>query len=226
MYKFFYFIIFPIVIFIIIFLLNKLRQKTTNELENILYLQNNPKLYLQLLKNPKLKILYGKNALLQFELNAYLLLGDDIQITSIIKLLDVMPMTKGQSLEYHQKKLSYYCTLGKKVEAEAALKKIESILFKVKGKHAQYILRESKMIFDIYICHDTKLIKELDCAQMKEQGVTRGLTLYRLAKLSFFEHNDKNMQAYLLQAKELLVNTVWFDIVESALNDKTILNYK
>ena len=221
-----YFIFFPIVIFIIIFLLSKLRQKTTNELEKIIYLQNNPKLYLQLLKNPKLKILYGKSALLQFELNAYLLMGDDFQITNIIKLLDVMPMSKGQSLEYHQKKLSYYCTTGEKDKAEASLNKIVGILSNVRGNHAQYILKESKMIFDIYIRHDTKLIKELEQAQMKEQGITRGLTLFRLAKLSLFEHNDKNTQAYLIQAKELLVNTAWFYIVESALKDKSILNYK
>lgn len=226
MVKFIYFMSLPIAIFIIIFLLNKLRKKTTDELEKILYLQNNPRLYLQLLRNPKLKLLYSKSVLLQFELNAYLLSGEDNQIEKIIQLLDAMPMTKGQSLEYHQKKLSYYCTLGKKEKAENALKKIENILSKVKGKYVQFILKEGKMIFDIYIRHDTSLMKELEQAQREEQGVTRGLTLYRLAKLSFFDHNDKNTQAYLIQARELLVNTVWFDIVEAALKDRSILNYK
>lgn len=226
MYRFFYIAILLILIFLIIFLLNKLRQKTTNELEKVLYIQNKPKLYLQLLKNPKLKILYNKSTLLQFELNAYLLLGDDFQIQNIIKLLDAMIMTKGESLEYNQKKLSYYCLKGKKDKAQEALNKIEAILSKPKENQTQMILKESKLIFDIYIRHDTKLIKELEQIQVNQQGVTRGLTLYRLAKLSYFDGNKKKAKAYLIQAKELLNNTVWFDVIESAVKDMSVLNYK
>ncbi|HBE78494.1 MAG TPA: hypothetical protein DDW65_12070, partial [Firmicutes bacterium] len=62
--KFLYYAIFLIVVFIILFLLSKLRRKSTQELEKILYFQNNPKLYLQLLKNPMLKVLYRKSILL------------------------------------------------------------------------------------------------------------------------------------------------------------------
>lgn len=226
MYGFYYYAVFLVLIVLIIFFLSKLRQKTTNELEKVLYVQNKPKLYLQLLKNPRLKILYSKNALLQFELNAYLLSGDDLQIENIIKLLDVMTMTKGQSLEYNQKKLSYYCSLDKKDKAEDALNKIESILSKVKGDQAQSIRNESKLIFDIYIRHDTKLIKELEQIQANQQGVIRGLTMYRLAKLNYFDHDNNKARAYLVQARELLNNTVWFDIVESALKDMSILNHK
>jgi hypothetical protein len=223
---FYYYAILLILIFVIIFLLAKLRQKTTNELEKVLYIQNKPELYLQLLKNSKLKILYSKSTLLHFELNAYLLQGDDIQTENIIRLLDAMTMTKGQSLEYNQKKLSYYCSLGSKDKAQDALNKIESILSKVKGDKAQSILKESKLIFDIYIRHDTKLIKELEQIQAIQQGATRGLTLYRLAKLSYFDKSESRAHGYLVQAKELLKNTAWFDIVESAIKDKSVLNYK
>jgi hypothetical protein len=226
MYRIIYFIILLIIIFLIIFLLNKLRDKTTNELEKVLYIQNKPKLYLKLLKNPKLKILYKKSSLFQFELNAYLLLGDDLQIENIIKSLDVMTMSRGESLEYYQKKLSYYCSQGKRDKAETALNKIESILSKAKGNQVQLIRKESKLIFDIYIKHDTKLIGVLEQMEEKEHGVIRGLTLYRLAKLSYFDQNNKKAKAYLIQAKELLSNTVWFDIIESALKDMSILEYK
>lgn len=226
MYKLIYLIIFPIAVFLLLFLLNKLRRKTTNELEKVLYIQNDPGLYLQLLKNPKLKILYPGSTLLHFELNACLLLGDDAEIAHRVELLDKAPLSKGESLEYHQKKLSYYCTLGRKDRAEAALRKIESILEKAKGDHALFILKESRTIFDIYIKHDTKLIEELEQIQTEQQGVARGVTLYRLAKLSFFKQDDRSTQAYLLKAKELLAGTAWFDIVESALKDKTVLGYK
>lgn len=226
MYGFLYYLIFLILIFLIVFLLNKLRQKTTNELEKVLYIQNNPKLYLQLLKNPRLKILYRKSALLQFELNAYLLSGDDTQIESTIKFLDAMTMTKGESLEYNQKKLSYYSSMGEKDKAKEALDKIENILSKARGDLAQSILRESKLIFDIYINHDTKLIEGLETVLVNQQGAARGVTLYRLAKLYYFDGNNNKARAYLDQAKELLHNTAWFDIVESALKDMSVLNYK
>ena len=226
MYKFFYFITLLFLIFLIIFLLNKLREKTTNELEKVLYIQNKPKLYLQLLKNGKLKIIYKRSTLYQFKLNAYLLLGDDFQIENITKSLDIMKMTKGESLEYNQKKLSYYCSQSNKEKAHAAFNKIENILSKAKGNKAKLIRKESKLIFDIYINHDTNLIKELERIQVNQQGIIRGLTLYRLAKLSYFDQNNKKAQAYLVQAKELLRNTVWFDIVESALKNMSILNYK
>ena len=82
------------------------------------------------------------------------------------------------------------------------------------------------MIFDIYIRRDTNLIEELEQAQMNGQGITGGLTLYRLAKLNFFANNVEKAHTYLIRAKELLVNTAWADIVESALKDMSVLNYK
>lgn len=226
MYRFLYFAILLMAICSIIFLLNELRKKSTNELEKVLYIQNKPKIYLQLLKNPKLKILYKRSILLQFELNAYLLLGDDFKTENIIKELDVMKMTKGESLEYCQKKLSYYCTGGNKAKALETLNKLECILAKIKGAQTEAIFKESKLIFDIYINQDTKLIKELELTGEKESGVIRGLTLYRLAKLSYFDQRYNKAKAYLNEAKGLLNNTAWFDIVESALKDMSILNYK
>lgn len=226
MFEFYYYSIFLISVILIIFLLSKLRQKATNELEKVLYIENKPELYLKLLKNPRLKILYSKSTLAQFQLNAYLLSGDDHQIENTIQMLDTMIMTKGQNLEYNQKKLSYYCSLGKRDKAEDTLNKIESMLSKVKGEKAQSLLKESKLIFDIYIRHDTKLIEELEQTQVNQQGAARGLTLFRLAKLSYFDRENNKARAYLAQAKELLRSTAWSDIVESALKDLSILNYK
>ncbi|HBE78495.1 MAG TPA: hypothetical protein DDW65_12075 [Firmicutes bacterium] len=153
-------------------------------------------------------------------------MGDDSRVEDTIGLLDGTPMTKGESLEFCQKKLSYFCTVGKRPEAESVLQRIKSILSKVKGDKAEFIRKESKMIFDIYIRRDTNLIEELERAQMNEQGTTRGLTLYRLAKLNFFNNNAQKARTYLNRAKELLANTAWADIVESALKDMSILNYK
>lgn len=152
--------------------------------------------------------------------------GADSEIENTVKLLDMMKMTKGESLEYNQKKLSYYCSLGNKDKAQDALKKIENILSKAKGDKAQWLLKESKLIYDIYISRDTKLIRELEKVQAGQQGATRGLTLYRLAKLYYFDKDNSKAREYLVQAKELLKNTFWFDIAESALKDLSVLNYK
>jgi len=226
MFRFIYILILFTLMLLIIFLLNRLRKKTGSELDRILYIQNKPELYLQLLKNPRLKLLYTKSTLEQFEFNAYLLLGRDQEIKRIINSLDSIPMTKGQSLEYNLKKLSYYCSEGDSVKAEDTLKKIEAVLSKVKGSKAQSILNESKLIFHIYIMHDTKLIKDLEEIQREQKGAARGITLYRLAKLNYFDGNDKGAKSYLEEAKELLKGTPWFEVAEAALKDMSILNYK
>lgn len=224
--RFIYFSVFLTAVFLLLSLLGRLRRKTSNELEKVLYIRNDPGLYLRLLENPKLKLLFSKSTLLQFRLNAYLLSGEDERIKETIALLDRLPMARGERLEFLQKKLSYFCNQGSEDQAEAALKKIEELLARAKGEHARFILKESKLIFDIYIKHDTGLIKELEQLQKGQQGAARGITLYRLAKLNYFAHDSGKAREYLKQAQKLLTGTTWRDIAESALADLTVLDRK
>lgn len=212
-----------IIVVLIQLALGKLRQVSTSELDKVLYDQNNPKLFLELLKNKKLKLLYRKSILLQFELDAYLIAGDDLNTEKIITQLNSFPMTKRENLEFNQKKLSYYCKKGYSEESMAALTMIKSILSKSKEQRYLTIISESELIYEIYIQHNIKLIEPLEAHQKTQTGIDKGLTLYRLAKLSYYAKNEKNAVHYLNLAKPYLVGTYWFVIIDSALKDLTLL---
>ncbi len=203
--------------------LGKLRQISTIELDKVLYDQNNPQLYLELLKNKKLKLLYRKSILLQFELDAYLAAGDDLNTDRIIAQLNNFPMTKRENLEFNQKKLSYYCKNQNQSEAQAALTKIKLILAKAKEPRYLNIISESELIVDIYINHNVKLIESLESRQQTQSGIDKGLSLYRIAKLSHYDKNDKKAIQSLNQAKNYLKGTYWYGIVDLALTDLTLL---
>lgn len=212
-----------VVILLIQLALGKLRAISTMELDKVLYDQNNPKLYLELLKNKKLKLLYRKSILLQFALDAYLIAGDDLNTERMISQLNTFPMTKRENLEFNQKKLSYYCKKGNCEESMSALTKIKTILSKSKEQRYLNIISESELIYEIYIQHNIKLIEPLETHQKTQTGIDKGLTLYRLAKLSYYAKNEKNAIHYLNLAKSYLVGTYWFVIIDSALKDLSFL---
>jgi len=206
--------------------LTRFRYRITEELKNVLYFQNKPDLYLQLLENKKLRWLFKKSTILQFRLDAYLVKGESNKTEDLFTELDEQSMTKGEALEFNQKKLSYYCTQGNEVYADQALKKIKDILRKSRKANHNKIVENSQLIYDIYISHETNLIPLLEQLQNMQTGIDKGITLYQIAKLHHFLNEDKTAIRRLQQAKPLLINTYWFDIIESALKNSSVLETK
>lgn len=213
-------------LFIIQSFLTRFRSRVTEELKNVLYIQDKPDLYLQLLENPKLRWLFRNSAIQQFRLDAFLIKGDRNMIEDLFTQLDTQKMTKGEALEFNQKKLSYYCTQGKQDHARQALEKIKGILQKSRKAAHNKIVENSQLIYDIYIGHATDLIPHLEQLQNRQTGIDKGITLYQLAKLHHVLKEDKSAIQRLHQAKPLLINTYWFDIIESALKDPSVLETK
>lgn len=206
--------------------LRKLRKYTTQELENVLYIQQNTQLYLNLLTNKKLKLLYRSSSLFMFKLDAYLLLGDDSKIQEIFKLLDQSKMTKGELLEYNAKKLSYYSLKQDKDQSSNALETIDKLLKDNKKEAYIKVRDDSHFIYRIYIEHDTSLIPTLKKDINKLQGIQKGIQLFRLAKLYHYDHKDEQAKSSLQNALPLLENTNWHAIVIMAMKDIHILEYK
>lgn len=206
--------------------LRKLRKYTTQELENVLYIQQNTQLYLNLLTNKKLKLLYRSSSLFMFKLDAYLLLGDDSKIQEIFELLDQSKMTKGERLEYNAKKLSYYSLKQDKDQSSNALETIDKLLKDNKKEAYIKVRDDSHFIYRIYIEHDTSLIPTLKKDINKLQGIQKGIQLFRLAKLYHYDHKDEQAKSSLQNALPLLGNTNWHAIVIMAMKDIRILEYK
>lgn len=203
-----------------------LRRMSTVELYKVLYNQNNPGLFLSLLKNPRLKLLYKKSVLLQFQLDAFLMLGEHSSIITLFEELDHMYLTKIEKLELNQKKLSYYCGEGYNKEALQTLDEIEKIINKSKSKQLQSIILDNRLTYRIYIKHDVQLIPELINHLTSQSGVIKGITQYRIAKLYYYKGDEILARKYLNESRFNLIGTIWQPIVNWAIEDLAILKTK
>ena len=208
-----------------VFILSRLRKATTLELERTLYGKKDPELYLRLLSNPRLKLLYRKSTLLLFTLNAQLLKGSDTDIVATFTALRSALLTRGEKLEYLSKKLSFYCEKQNIIEAGNALEGIESVLKKPKPKQLS-LLNECRLINAIYIEKDMKVMSNLKNSLETQSDPEKILTYYRIAKLQYFAGDKKAAQETLLKAKNIKSQSAWSTIVAMAANDLSILDRK
>lgn len=227
MVKYIYPSLIVLVVVFFVFMLSRLRKAATLELERTLYVKNDPQLYLRLLENPRLKLLYRKSTLSLFALNAQLLTGNDNEIISTLTSLQRVPLTRGEKLEYLTKRLSYFCEKQNREEAYKALEGIEIILKKPKPKPKQAsILNECRLIYAIYIKHDLKILPTLKNSLLTQSDPEKTLTYYRIAKLCYFAGDKTAAKENLLLAKNIQSQSAWSDIVALAIADLSILDRK
>lgn len=214
--KYLWLVIVLIIVIIIVFNLELLRRKTTVELNKILYINNNYNLYFQLLKNKKLKLIYMQSTIMMFELDGYLMQGNNEETEKLFDLLDNAILTKGEKLELNQKKLSFYCQKKNDEKAKEAYEKISDLLKNSKNKD---LIDECKIVYGVYILHD-KSLKELLLNKIKNvHNQNTGLEYYRLAKLEYYDSNNQKAKEYLEIASKQLINTSWSDICNKCLNN-------
>jgi hypothetical protein len=225
MVKYIYPSLIVLIVVFFVFMLSRLRQATTLELERTLYGKNDADLYLRLLENPRLKLLYRKTTLLLFRLNAQLIKGDDAAIAMTLTTLAGAPLTRGEKLEYLSKELSYHCEKQNEEEARAALEGIESLLKKPRPNQ-QVLLDECRLIYAIYIQHDQKMLESLKNALKTQRDPEKTLTYYRIAKLQYYAGDPKAAKETLLLAKNIKSQSAWSAIVTLAAEDLSILDRK
>ncbi|MEG0076922.1 hypothetical protein [Anaerorhabdus sp.] len=205
-----------IIVLIFILSLEQLRRKTTLELSKILYINRNFDLYFRLLENKKLKLIYTQSAILMFELDGYLMLGNDFKVEKIIQLLESSPLPKGEKLELNQRKLSFYCQKKNKRKAKEAYEELTILLNKSKNKE---LIDEYNLVYGIYILHDMSLKKLLLEKINNADNQNTGLFYYRLAKLEYYDSNNKKAREYLQIASKQLLNTSWANCCQKCLED-------
>ena len=199
--------------------LEKLRRESTLQLDKVLYVDHNPQLYLKLLENKRLRLVYSKTTIKGLQLDAYLMMQDHEKIIETMNILESAPMGKGAKLEFNEKKLSYYCLKGNQVKAKEALDAIHQLLDKVKKDKYQKIVVDSDIIYGIYIDKDVSLIDDLEKQVETQEGSTKGITLFRLAKLYLIKQESKRCISMLQQATSLVKGTSYEEIVKECLNN-------
>lgn len=225
------YLIYPVILFGIFIgvrlFLFTVKKKTTLELQDLLYRKGQLFLYLELLKNKRLRIAFSKVELKLLKLEGLLALGTDEEVENIISELDNTKLKKKYKLDFLNKRFAYYVEKNNKKEAKKTYDDLEFLLAKNKHSEARKILKEAKRVLDIYINRDTSLINTLIIeAKETENQVVRGVNYYRIAKLYYFSKDNKKAKEYLEEARPLVVGTYYEGIINEALKNIKILEIK
>jgi len=226
-----WYIIYPIILFLIFvgftYVLSYIRQSAIREINRLLYVKQEFDIYQEFLENKRLKLIFSKGQLQVLRLNGAILGKNDELAKSVIYKTDKMKLKPYERLDFYQKRFSFFVEEGNKKEANISLENLKTLLGKNTKKEATEILEEAKLVYSIYIEHDTSKISVLvEKSELIKEPLTKGINYFRIAKLFHFKSQKSEVKKYLFLAKPFLENTYYEDIVISALKDESILDIK
>lgn len=215
-----------ILVFIALYLLSLARTQSERELRALL--QRDPRLYIERLENNRrLKLVFRPAVLLLYKLEGYMSLNDDGKCRELIAKLDGMKLQPRDRLQFYQTKLSFYAYAGDGEQAKATLTQLEDFLHKSGADEVdQYkkLLRQARQIVAVYVDKDISMLPKLQRqAAATKDGADRGLLQFRIAKLSHYAGDEDQAEVYLNRAAKNLKNTAYSVIIDSALEDHTVL---
>ena len=215
-----------ILVFIALYLLSLARAQSERELRALL--QRDPKLYIERLENNRrLKLVFRPAVLLLYKLEGYMSLGDDGKCRELIAKLDGLKLQPRDRLQFYQTKLSFYAYAGDGEQAKATLTQLEDFLHKSGADEVdQYkkLLRQARQIVAVYVDKDISMLPKLQRqAAATKDGADRGLLQFRIAKLSHYAGDEDQAEVYLNRAAKNLKNTAYSVIIDSALEDHSVL---
>lgn len=215
-----------ILVFIALYLLSLARAQSERELRALL--RRDPRLYIERLENNRrLKLVFRPAVLLLYKLEGYMSLNDDGKCRELIAKLDGMKLQPRDRLQFYQTKLSFYAYAGDGEQAKATLAQLEDFLHKSGADEVdQYkkLLRQARQIVAVYVDKDISMLPKLQRqAAATKDGADRGLLQFRIAKLSHYAGNEDQAEVYLNRAAKNLKNTAYSVIIDSALEDHSVL---
>ena len=215
-----------ILVFIALYLLSLARAQSERELRALL--RRAPRLYIERLENNRrLKLVFRPAVLLLYKLEGYMSLNDDGKCRELIAKLDGMKLQPRDRLQFYQTKLSFYAYAGDGEQAKATLTQLEDFLHKSGADEVdQYkkLLRQARQIVAVYVDKDISMLPKLQRqAAATKDGADRGLLQFRIAKLSHYAGNEDQAEVYLNRAAKNLKNTAYSVIIDSALEDHSVL---
>ena len=165
--------------------------------------------------------------LLLYKLEGYMSLNDDGKCRELIAKLDGMKLQPRDRLQFYQTKLSFYAYAGDGGQAKATLTQLEDFLHKSGADEVdQYkkLLRQARQIVAVYVDKDISMLPKLQRqAAATKDGADRGLLQFRIAKLSHYAGDEDQAEVYLNRAAKNLKNTAYSVIIDSALEDHSVL---
>lgn len=223
------FVVMALLAFVMIRMTLTLRSSAEKELEKLQY--TNPALYLERLQNNRrLNWVFRKNESLLMQLEGQMRLGQDEEIQRLIETLDAQRLLPREKVDYLQKRMSFFASVGNVEEAKASFEKLETYLRSVKADEIEryrVMLEEGEEIIQVYLDKNPGYRVTLQSKLAATTNpVQKGIRLYRLAKLSWFAQDESSARSYLEQAKPLLQGSDYAPIIEQAAKDLSILAIK
>lgn len=223
------FVVMAVLAFMLIRMTLSLRASAEKELENLRY--SNPALHLERLQNNRrLTWVFRKNEILLMQLEGQMRLGQDEEIQRLIEILDAQRLLPREKVDYLQKRMSFFASVGDVEEAKASFEKLETYLRSVKADEVEryrIMLEEGEEIIQVYLDKNPSYRGTLQSKLAATTNpVQKGIRLYRLAKLSWFAQDEGSARSYLDQAKPLLQGSDYAAIIEQAGKDLSILARK
>lgn len=217
-------VILTFVIVILILQLERLRRRTEEQLRRVLYMEKNPKLYLQLLENRHLRLLFSEASLQHMRLQAYLVQEQDAACEQLFRQLDGRHLPRGERIEYAAEKLQYYTQRKQTEPARQALAEIHALIKDGASEKDLAIREDADMICRIYIEKDASAIPVLQ-EQLKTQGnYMRAVSLYRMARLYHAGGNDPQAQDCLEKALPLSKGGTYEKLIAQSLGNLSLLD--
>jgi hypothetical protein len=184
----------------------------------------------RLQNNRRLTWVFRKNEILLMQLEGQMRLGQDEEIQRLIETLDSKRLLPREKVDYLQKRMSFFASVGDVEEAKTSFEKLETYLRSVKADEVEryrLMLEEGEEIIQVYLDKNPGYRGTLQSKLAATSNpVQKGIRLYRLAKLSWFAQDESSARSYLAQAKPLLQGSDYAPIIEQAAVDLRLLAIK
>lgn len=223
------FVVMVALAFTLIRLTVAVRASAEKELAQLQYA--NPTLFLERLQNNRrLTWVFRKNEILLMQLDGQMRLGQDDQIQRLIRILDAQRLLPREKVDYLQKRMSFFASIGEVEQAKDSFVKLATFLRSVKADEVEkyrIILEEGEEIIQVYLDKNPDYRETLQGKLAATTNpIQKGIRLYRLAKLLWYAHDETAARGYLAQAKPLLAGSDYAPIIEQAQEDPSILAIK
>lgn len=218
-----YIVLVTVIIIGILLVLRKLRTLAVAELRRTLYDEHDPVRYLAMLDSRSLPIVLRRGTIELMRLEGLLYTSDTERTRQTIERLAGIRLPRAERLDYLERCLSFYLQTGENDRAVDCYKQIDALLENEPDEQLKQIRNEARLLVDIYVSHDTSLIKTLIEKSKHQRGAMLGITEYRIAKLYHYRKDDTEAKKYLADAAGRLAGTSWQSIISDALADQTVL---
>lgn len=223
--RFVIYIIIAIIFALIFIIFSKLKKNYIMNMSKILYVDNNPDLFINKLESIQGKIFINKKTRLFRLIDAYALKQDINLVIKVFKELEAKKLSFGQKVSLYEKEVSYYVQNQKYEEAKTANDKVQELAKQVEIQDLQAIAKDCQALIEVYVNKDGSLASVMaDNGDKANIDSVKGTYYFRAAKCYYYRNDNKMIEKYLEKAQKYLNKTSLKNVIEECIKDHNCLD--